>query len=270
MWPAILFYRMKTLKYFSIPILATIFNLFFEYSLRGLNGFISNPSLIIFLISVYLPWFIMLEDVIRRFRLNDKQVLILPFASIATLYGAFFIPSQAFYAPPLFLGINWGQLVWIGLFWWSLLQTIMTQYFALRISPRKSIEPLLSKKGWIITLSVWIFAGLLFKIQIVKSGLIVLPITLVSATVIAVIAMLLIKKLHSSYFQTAQKSRVMDILTVLTIFVFSFCAVRFNQAGLSDYHPINTDALTLVIIWTTISGLIMLAHRVVTKKPFMV
>ncbi len=261
---------MKSLKKFSVPILATIFNLFFEYSLRGLNGFISNPTLIIFLISVYLPWFILLEDVIRRFRLNDKQVLILPFASIATLYGAFFIPSQAFYAPPLFLGINWGQLVWIGLFWWSLLQTIMTQYFALRISPRKTLEPLLSRKGWIITFGVWIFGGLLFKIQIAKSGLVVLPITIISTVVIAIFALLLIKKLHKHYFQTGQKSRVMDILTVLTILVFSFCAVRFNQAGLSDYHPINIDALNLVIIWTTISGLIMLAHRIVTKKPFMV
>lgn len=260
---------LRFIRKFSIPLLATLFNLFFEYSLRGLNGFLLNPGLIIFLFLVYFCWFALAEDAIRRYKLSEKQIFLLPLVGIATIYSALFIPSQAYYASPLILGINWGQFLWVNLIWWTLLQTIMTFYFANRLSPRKSMEPLLSKKGRVITLGIWLLVGLLFRMQIGIGPL--SPITYVSVVVITGLAVLTIKKLQRKPKpQKGEKSLLMDILTGATILVFISSALKYNHFGVSDYHPINVDSLLPMIKWTTFSGVIMLLHRWISKKPWMV
>lgn len=253
---------------FSIPILATIFNLFFEYSLRGLNGFLENPFLIIFLSLVYFCWFTLLEDAIRRYKLNEKQIFLAPLVGIATLYSVMFIPSKAYYAQPLIFGINLGQFLWINLFWWTLLQTIMTMYFAVRLSPRTSLKPLLSNRGRVGVFGLWLLVGLLFRAQI---GLPPLRfITYVSVAAIAVVAWKMVQRLQTKDFRPAKPSKVMDLLTGATVLVFLYSALRFHQPGLTDFHPINLDALPFIIKWTTFSGLVMLAHRFWSKKPWLV
>lgn len=254
------------LRNLSIPLLATLFNLFFEYSLRGVNGFLANPLLIVFLSLPYFLWFVLVEDVIRRRRPSDWKTMLLPYIGIGSVYSVFFIPIKAYFTPPFFLGINIGLYVWCTLFWWTLLQTTMALYFANRLAPRKDMAPILSKKAWVVIMGLWLLVGVLFRSKIEYPY--IAPITYVTVLCIALIAGYIFIKAKPSE-TVATPSRFMDLLTGGTVVFFILCSLVFAGAGKYDYHPINVNALGVVIAWTTISGVIMLIYRLISKKPFL-
>ncbi|MBP6994276.1 hypothetical protein KBB12_03475 [Candidatus Woesebacteria bacterium] len=255
------------MKKLSIPLLAAIFNLFFEYSLRGVNSFVANPFRSVFLFLVYFLWFVLVEDLIRKYKPNDWKAMLIPYFGIGTIYSLFFIPIKAYFTPPFVLGVNVGLFVWCTLFWWTLLQTTMTLYFANRLAPRNSFEPLLSKKSRLIVLGLWLFVGLLFRLKISYPPMSAM--TYLTVFVVAGVAAYLFFKTKSTQ-STPSPSRFMDVLTGSTVVFFLIAAFVFSKSGMTDYHPINVDALGPVVVWTTVSGAIMLAYRLIRKKPFLV
>lgn len=247
--------------------LAAIFNLFFEYSLRGVNSLLANPFRSVFLFLVYFLWFLLVEDLVRRYKPNDWKAMLMPYFGIGTIYSVFFIPIKAYFTPPFVLGINVGLFVWCTLFWWTLLQTTMTLYFANRLAPRTDTAPFLSKKARLFVLGVWLVVGLLFRIKIQYPP--IAPITYLTVFVIACVAAYVFFKVKTPQ-NVASSSRFMDILTGSTVVFFLISALAFSKSGMTDYHPINADALGPVVVWTTVSGFIMIAYRLIRKKPFLV
>lgn len=95
-------------------LIATGFNLLFEYSLRGLNDLAFRPFLPIFLFLVYFPYFTLLEYSIEKYHFRDWQVLVAGF--VFGSFAAFFIPGPMF-TGNLLLGLNWGSFFFITVIW---------------------------------------------------------------------------------------------------------------------------------------------------------
>lgn len=145
--------------------IATIFNLLFEYSMRGINDLLTHPVPLLFLFGVYFSYFTMLEDLIARYRLKDYHLVGIGF--LFGLISGLMLPSGIF-TPPLFLGVNWINLLFINIAWWGILQGILTFYIANRIAPRDWNHRLLSKTEWCISLLVLLSILLLFRLKAVN------------------------------------------------------------------------------------------------------
>lgn len=148
---------------FRIVITASLFNLLFEYSLRGLNNLKVQPFLPFILFPIYFSLFTLVEDLIVRWRLRDIQLMLLSFI-YGTIYLAFI--SGILFLPPLYLGINWGALFYINLVWWGALQSILTFYLANLIERRDWNHPRMSMMGWAICLGIQAEPSRYFKVVV--------------------------------------------------------------------------------------------------------
>jgi hypothetical protein len=143
--------------------IAVLFNLLFEYSVRGFDHLLQAPVLTLVLLAIYFSYFTLLEDLIVRWRLGDIQVL-----AAGILVGTIIVPVAAGAAlyPPLILGINWGQLFFINIIWWGPLQFVLAMYLANRIAPRDWNHPQLGRGGW--TFFILLFGMALTTIFVAK------------------------------------------------------------------------------------------------------
>ncbi|MBD3646531.1 MAG: hypothetical protein HUJ31_03550 [Pseudomonadales bacterium] len=130
--------------------LATVFNLFFEYAVGGINRMFERPLTLIVLFFIYFCFFTMLEDLIRRFRLSNLQIFV-----CAWVFGIFpeLYLTGSIFTEPLILGINWVSFLTINIVWWGCLQSLVTLYFANRIVPRQWDEPYLHWSGWALCIT---------------------------------------------------------------------------------------------------------------------
>lgn len=251
----------------KIVLIATGFNLLFEYSMRGINNFPKQPVLPLILFAAYFTYFTMLEDLIVRFRLGDYHLFVASFF-FGTIYVC--LVSGAAFTPPLILGINWGYLLFINLVWWGAVQAVLTFYIANRLSPREWSHALLSKKGWTLMMFLNGFVVLLFQLsgvipQGTLSGIIVMVIILTAS---ALIFWKLQPKQEEKASPEFKRSRVMDYLSIATAAVFFVCAVFliFDPSHLGASN-VNLTSVRIVSIWTTILAIIMLVYRLHTKRP---
>ena len=97
----------------KIILIASFFNLSFEYAFRGYSEFISKPLLVLFLLGTYFAFYTILEDLILRYKLNNFQLIVAmwPLGLIPMGLGT----GVIFYQPQ-FLGINWINLLFIEIF----------------------------------------------------------------------------------------------------------------------------------------------------------
>jgi len=132
---------------FKIVLLATGFNLLFEYSMRGFGGLFRRGFFL--LLFLYLSYYSVVEDLIVRYRITNRQLIVVAFC-FGVIPEAFL--TGVLFAPPLVLGVNIPQFLFINIVWWWCLQGLVTFYFATRIVQRNWNHRRLGKFGWGIRL----------------------------------------------------------------------------------------------------------------------
>lgn len=255
----------------KIVLIATAFNLLFEYSMRGINNLRTQPILPLILFTTYFTLFAMLEDLIAQYRLKDYHLMVMAFS-----YGIVYqcLVSGAAFASPLFLGINWTSVLFVITVWWGAVQTVMTFYLANRLAPRDWNRTGLSKKAWTTLLSLNGLMVPLFQRYggIPKGtglGIAIMFLILISSVV--VFWKILPDKEERSRIPEFRKDRVMDLLIVLTIIIFTICAIVFTfdpvKRGASN---VNQTSTRIVVTWTIVIALAMLAERVHSQSSISV
>lgn len=252
-------------------LIATWFNLLFEYSMRGINNLLVQPLLPIVLVTVYFTLFTMLEDLIVRFRLRDYHLMV-----AALFFGTAyqFLVSGTAILPPMMLGVNWGHLLFVVVIWWGILQSIMTFYIANRLAPRDWNHRKLSKVGWATALFFNGLMVLLFQLsraipratisQIIIMGIIMTSSALVFRRTLPS------ENEHASPISFNQ-SVLLDILSALTMVIFFICAVFLTFDPIKAYTSnVNATSTAIVVRWTTILALIVLVYRFYSKRPISV
>ncbi len=247
---------------FRIIGVATGFNILFEYSMRGINNLIAHPIFPLFLLGVYFPYFTIVEDMIRRFRLRDFHLILIGF-----IYGnltSILLPGSLF-TPPTYLGINWVNLLFVNVIWWGVIQGVLTFYIATRFTPRKWKGNLLSKKRWMVSALLIILIYVLFRVnarnlpRAEASGVIIL---LILSTVTAIILRKMIDRgdLENPVYRS---SWIMDILSFSTILVFIISSIflTYDTAWVS-IHYVNLPALRAIVIWTLFIAVATIIYRV--------
>jgi len=248
-------------------LVATAFNLLFEYSLRGINNLVMQPLLPLILFVAYFSLFTMVEDLIVRFRFKDYHLIILAF-TFGTVYH--FLVSGAALLQTSFAGVNWGSLIFVNAVWWGALQLVMTFYLANRAAPRDVNHSLMTKGGWAFFLILNGIVILLFQ----ASG------AIPRANVLQILLMILIFLAFAGLLwkilsKTSQRivpigfSRLlaMDFLCAATLVVFIVSAIFLTfdpfQSGTSN---INRTAGIVVTVWTIISAASMLSYRLYARR----
>lgn len=261
------------MNHWKIVFTAVGFNLLFEYSMRGVNNLAVRPMLPFFLFLVYFPYFALLEDLITKHRLKDYNVLITGFF-FGTAF-TIFVPATQFVEPQAF-GINWAALFFVNFFWWGMTQGVLTFYMATRLFPRNWNHKQLSTLQKAALLSMLILGGLLFRIGIQLNVPQAPQIRLEAYIAIAVICTLtaiIFRKaiLKQAMPPTQQRERVIDIISALTVGIFTFSALFLTQDPTQiNIHSVNTTAVRTVTTWTIISTLIMIAYRALKRRPIQV
>jgi hypothetical protein len=242
----------------------TFFNLLFEYSLRGFNNLQTQPFLPVVLFSIYFTLYIMVEDLILRFKLKDYQLMILSFF-YGTIYCAY--TSGIAFINPTFMGVAWVPLILVNLIWWGTVQAVVAFYLANTISARDWNHKKLSPVGWLICLIINIACVLIFQ----QSG--VIP----SGTPIGqlVIILLCILTLVVFVAQIQKKNQVntintnvfLNTLSVITVLVFSFTAVfSIGTPITSNTSTINDLSLKIISAYTVVLALLLVGYRTLKKK----
>lgn len=245
---------------------ATAFNMLFEYSMRGVNNLVVQPLLPFVLFAVYFSLYMMLEDLIAKYRLKDYHLLIAAFF-FGTAYQ--FLVSGSALLQPSFLGIDWKNLLFVVAVWWGNLQSIVTFYFANRIAPR-DWNHRLPRKGWAAALAVNCLMVLLFQLS-GKIPKLTIPQLTIMLLIMALAAALFKAALPKSIIdssQAFQSSRFMDFLGASTVGIFLFCAtvLTFDPVRAKTSN-VNATATAAVTIWTIILALAVFIYRICTKRP---
>ena len=137
---------------------AALFNLICELWIHGATGF-SNPVLMGSLIVLYSTYFLMLEDLVVRYRLGETHVLLA--GIIFGLWHETFTTGSVF-APGSPLGVNPVVVVLASVFWWGIMQSVVGLYFANRfLGARDWGHRRMGKLGWGLCL--------LFSLQAVQT-----------------------------------------------------------------------------------------------------
>ena len=250
----------------KIIFIATFFNLLFEYSLRGFNNILTQPILPLILFSIYFTLFIMLEDLIVRFKLKDYHLLFLAFF-YGTIYDAY--TSGIIYIKPNFLGIAIVPLFSINIAWWWVIQALITFYLANSIGGERDWNHArLSKKGWIVCLLINIFTVSLFQMSGViphgtSLGKLTTLIILVGSLVVSIGSI----KAHKPQIVPFKKSKLISVLSFLTLFVFLFCAMFLTGDPItSNTSNVNATSLMVISRYTFLLTLVVIGYRVFFKK----
>jgi len=255
---------MKTNNRWRIILLATFFNLVWEYSSRGLRGIFSPVFLPFLLFGFYFTLYSMLEDLIVRFKLKNYQL-----ALAAFLYGLFPIAfgSRDLFANPQFLGINWLNLFYIGFLWWGILQAVFTFYFANRLVQRDWQHPRMSKLGWGLAIgyNVAVFSSFqLLKPHINKPPLVSYFVLGLIAVTTAVFLWQVIKKNRKREPWNFKSSPVLDFLTFGSFILFLSLGTFLSSSQVlvsvsSSFF--NPTAIKIVNIWTLFYSTVFLLYR---------
>lgn len=252
----------------KIVLIATAFNLLFEYSMRGINSLRVQPVLPLVLFTTYFTLFTMLEDLIVRYRLKDYHLVVAAFS-----YGAVYqsLVSGAAFIPPVILGINWGGVLFVILVWWGALQNVTTFYIANRLAPRDWNRRLLSKIGWAAMLLLNGLMVLLFQSSGVipkgsSLGMVVMALILIVG--VAGFWRILPNKEERSLTPEFRRDRVMDYLSIITIIIFLVCAIFLTfDPTKHGASRVNWTSTRIVAGWTVILALTMLTRRLYSRRP---
>ena len=248
----------------EIVLVATGFNLLFEYSMRGVNNLLVQPVLPFILFTAYFTYFTMLEDLIVRYRLKDYPLIVVSFF-FGTVYVC--LVSGAAFTPPLVLGVNWPSLLFVNLVWWGALQAVLTFYIANRVAQRDWNHPRFSKKGWALTLLLNGAVVVLFQLSgYVPKGTVAGMVSMVIVLIATLIIFWRILPKDERVYVEFERSRLMDYLSVITVAVFVVSMFLVFDPTRLVASNVNLTAVRIVTVWTAILAVIMLAYRLYSKK----
>lgn len=250
-----------------IIVIAVMFNLLFEYSLRGVGNLRAQPLLPFLLLIIYATYFTMLEDLIVRYRLNDGQLMIASF-----FFGTIVLcmVSGTAFRNPMAFGINWGNLLFVNFVWWGAIQAILTFYLANRVARRNWHHRHLSPVAWLINLLLLALVIMLFQLSgLVPQGSAAGYFSMM--VVLAVTALLFrrsLRRTSTGGLPNFHRIGLIDLLGVLTVLIFLGTATPLAndpiQVGPSN---VNRLSFAIVTVWTSVVALIMVAYRLIKRQP---
>jgi hypothetical protein len=248
----------------GIVLTATLFNVLFEYSLRGINNIAANPGLPIILFLIYLTLFLVVEDMIVQFKLKDYQLIILAFF-YGTIYDAF--TSGILFFNPQAFGIAWNHWFNVNFFWWGFIQALLTFYIANRVSKRNWNHPKLSRKALNTAIMINIGMVLLFQLSgAIPKGQPIAYLTILIILFVAKIVFFGTIK-HNAVPIPFQPSKFLDVLSILTVLVFLFTAIFLTHDPVISYtSAVNATSLKVIGLWTLIVTASLIGYRIKTKK----
>ncbi len=249
----------------KIVFLAVIFNLLFEYSIRGFYGLFLHKGLIILLFILYFSYFMIVDSLIRKFRINNIQLLIVSFI-FGTLIVTFFAGN--IFINPTFIGVNIPRFFFINIIWWGFIQALLTFYLATRLVQRDWDEKPIGRlsffmySGFIIIFLIFTFifiktpkgplTGYIFSLVLIISGLLYLKIKLQ-------------KPQQEIYI--FKKSIYLDVLSFGSVifFLISGTFIATSQTSI-DGMIINLLALKLSVVWTGLVFIGMILYYLKNKE----
>lgn len=220
----------------------------------------------------------MLEDLITRYRLEDKSLILL-----ACCFGSIYvcvISSSAFLVNPWFFGVNLGVLLFVSIVWWAFYQTLFPFYLAQRLFHRNWEHKRLSKTGWSVALGFNFLA--IFLISLSPATVYGTPMGYITMVLIASLFALLLRRTiknknikttkenfknkNKEYSQSdvrldtinenSQLKKIKEIKILDFLGIVSFILMGFS-AGFLIFDPIqasssrvNATALLIITIWT--------------------
>jgi len=273
MWEGPLKQKNSKFNGWKIILYCTGFNLLFEYAVRGINNLLVIPLLPILLFSTYFAYFTIFEDLIVRYRLRDHQAMLLGFfigiIIMAFTGGQLFNPPTNLQFLYIF-GINYRDLLFVNIFWWSLFQTVLTFYLVNRISPRDWDHPQMGKGGWTLALLLLGLSLLIFQLNPhVPRGSLVGYISM--AILVGVFGYLSYRSIKNNLEQEIPKfepSKFYDIIMISTIVVSAFCAIFLIQdPTMFGASTVNRLASLIIIFLGLILGIVVILYRIISKQP---
>lgn len=229
-----------------------IFNLISEFWVHGLMGFM-NPVLTGSLIVLYTTYFLMLEDLVARYRLRDHHVLIV--GAIFGLWHETYTTGSVF-DPGNPTGVNPVVVLISTVFWWGTLQSVIGLYFANRFfGARDCDHSRLGRVGWGLCL--------VFSLQAVQTTLRMNGSTVngyvTSLSLLAIAALALIRIEKSDTAMPFRKSRFLDALVAVHIASCLCIGLLFG----SIQNPTTTIGF---VAWSIVFGVLVALHRLTSRK----
>lgn len=207
----------------------------------------------------------MLEDLIVRYKLSDYHLIILSF-----FYGTVYLTwtSGLVFINPGFLGIAWKSLISVNLFWWGIVQAVLTFYLANKLVLRDWNHPRLSKIGWIICLSVNLFSILLFQVSgLIPKGTPIGMLTVLTILILSLCLFILSLRMKQTNIPVFKSSRLLNTLAVLTVCVFLFSAIFLTKDPiLSNTSNVNALSLKIISLYTLALSAVIIGYRAVIRR----
>ncbi|MGD2248321.1 MAG: hypothetical protein PVF58_07920 [Candidatus Methanofastidiosia archaeon] len=249
---------------FKIIFVATVFNILFEYSMRGIGGLFQRGFFLLFFL--YLSYYSLVEDLIVKYKITNKQLIIIAFC-FGVIPEAFLTGS--IFSPPLFVGINIPRFIFINLVWWGCLQGLITFYFANRIVNRAWNHRKLHNFGWGIRITYIACVSLFtfFASPILPKGP-VMGYIVVFGTIAA--GVIYLKKTLIAPQQDAypfERSHILDFLSFGSIIIFIILGtfVATTQT-LVEGSLLNAKAAQLSTAWTVVVFIGVVIYYLSHKK----
>ena len=241
-------HAMSSGKYRSIILGCILYNLLTEMWVHGIIGFM-NPILTISLLILYSTYFLMLEDLIVRYRLHDIPVFLI--GIIFGLWHETFTTGNNLKADGLY-GLDPFVLVVANLFWWGIMQTVMARYFANRsFGPRDTDHKKMGRIGW----GICLFFNLSAISNYVKYPEIPVEAYIIVFILIGVLVTLLkyVKKPVQNH--EFIRSKFLDILLILHL---ALCL----GIGLTVGSMANAMSTTAFVYWSLLFGVCVIGYWV--------
>jgi len=258
---------------YKITLGCVLFNLILEYWVHGIPGLI-NPLLVISLLLLYSTYFLMVEDLILRYKLRDYQVLLIGF-----VFGGYteIFTTGSIFGSGYFFGIDIFFFFIATVFWWGIPQGILTFYFANRyIEERDWDEEPMGKLLWILAIAYHAFMliGILSEANAPPKDIFELFINFNSP-----------KRTLQGYFTSLI---ILGIVLAIYIIIYNVRKEKksdeipiFEQSKFMDFYAISSIVISLVlgtiffgarfaqelfVYWSILMGVIFIIYRLARKK----
>jgi len=244
---------------------ATLFNVLAEYSLRGINNLSHSPLILPGIFLNYFFYFACLEYLIVHYKLRDFSIGV-----IGLFFGLLWLvlgPSVVYIAPQ-FLGVNWINFLFINLIWWVPIQTILGLYIARRLVTTDRTNPFLSEKQfkymfYAFCLATFSFSLVLPFFPIAPLGRIIL------IFLTYVVGRYAQKKTLQSNVNISliSNSRFLDLVSIFVVIFFVYSSIVLTKEPLLKHSSfMNMDAIRLGFRIHPLIALSIYARRFIFKK----
>gem|GEM_PF-2863722 len=241
---------------------------FMEYSLRGINGFLKGPAMVIPVFANYFTYLALIEEFIGRFKLKDCQVWIVAefFALLWQL-----VSVAGVYYPPYVFGIGLGDLIINNVIWWPTIQTLFAVYIAHRLTPHVDrSKPLMNKYTIVLFFILFVFVSVSWRFFVSP------PVTLwqfsVVLTLTCLFALLSFRIISSNIKRRVELTpfkpdKFLDVIAVIMVMFLTVSFFFLIDGGTDTPHLINRQALIANIIVSPIIALALHLRRITSKQP---